>query len=196
MSSWGELPEGARATLDQEWRGVTARDLPSGAAVASAEGVVVAAGRNRVYDPVTAEDPLEGTALAHAELNALARVPHGDLGALTLWSTQRPCAMCAAAIGFVGVGRVRYLAEDPSTAARSESSFDRRDDPVWSRVAAMLFLYTGAVLRGEADGNLVRQAETDAALARAVLGLANGDRLGNRARSGEPLSDVGPTMLS
>jgi len=46
---------------------------------------------------------LQHNRLAHAELNALARIgTEAEHQALTLWSTQHPCSMCAAAapLGF------------------------------------------------------------------------------------------------
>ncbi|MFJ2576077.1 deaminase [Kitasatospora aureofaciens] len=79
-----------------------------------AAGAIVTQGRNRAYDPPGGPDPLQGTPPAHAELNALARARTGwDLATHTLWSSHRPCAMCAAAAAFTGVGTVRYLADDP-----------------------------------------------------------------------------------
>jgi hypothetical protein len=76
---------------------------------------VIAEGRNHAYDPPAGDDPLQGTPLAHAEMNALARIAtKTDLSTCTLWSTHRPCIMCAAAAEFTGVGEVRFLAPDPS----------------------------------------------------------------------------------
>ena len=90
-SSWARLPEGARQALEQQWRGVAAGGLPCGAAVVDRDGAVVASGRNRAYEAPTGDDPLEHTRLAHAELNALARVPSDvDHQTLVVWSTQHP----------------------------------------------------------------------------------------------------------
>ena len=46
--------------------------LAVGSVITDGDGRIVAEGRNRAYDPVTGTDPLEGTPLAHAEMNALA----------------------------------------------------------------------------------------------------------------------------
>lgn len=74
----------------------------------------MAEGRNRAYDPPGA-DPLQGTPLAHAEMNALAVARQDwDLGTCTLWSTQQPCSICEAACDFTGVGTVRFMAADPA----------------------------------------------------------------------------------
>ncbi|PZP40120.1 MAG: tRNA-specific adenosine deaminase [Azospirillum brasilense] len=51
--------------------------------------------------------------LAHSEMNALAqvisrRVPRERLAGATIYSSGEPCAMCAAAIFYTGLGRVVY----------------------------------------------------------------------------------------
>jgi tRNA(Arg) A34 adenosine deaminase TadA len=191
MSGWSELPPGLRAALVEQWAGIGARGLPCGAAVTDGSGTVVARGRNRAYDPVTGTDPLEGTPLAHAELNALARVSTGtEIGSLTVWCSQRPCAMCSAALAFTGFTDVRHLAEDPSPAAQGRAEFRRIDEPYWAAVSTVLFLYTGAVLRGVEDRNLGRHRKARPGLTALVLELAADDRLGLAARAGAELADA------
>ncbi|CAM5445061.1 tRNA-specific adenosine deaminase [Streptomyces avidinii] len=87
--------------------------------------------------------PLRGTPLAHAEMNALAVARTGwDLGAVTLWSTQEPCSMCAAAAEFTGVGRVRFLAPDPWALAYGHADGSGADPggQEWLLVANAMFL--------------------------------------------------------
>jgi len=122
--------------------------LPVGAVVLGSAGEVIAEGRNRAYDPPGGDDRLQGSPIAHAEMNALARVDVGaDLSTTTLWSSHRPCVMCAAACEFTGVGRVRFVAPDPSD-DRPGSDPVGVDGP-WLIVANLLFLagiraYSGA----------------------------------------------------
>ena len=151
---WNNLPAGARVALEEQWRGVAAVGLPCGAAVVDERERVVAAGRNHCYDPVgpietRLQYSLQQTRLAHAELNALARVPtNADHGRLTVWLTQHPCAMCAAAIAFVGVGSVRAIADDPSddsppaaiAATHGGVEYVALGDPFWWTVSNALFL--------------------------------------------------------
>ena len=79
-------------------------------------------------------------------MNALAAVATGtELGRLTLWSSHRPCQMCAAACAFTGVGSVSFIAPDPS----DEDSYQ---DPggietEWV-VASLLFLSGVAAYSG------------------------------------------------
>jgi hypothetical protein len=88
---WATLAEPWRQSLEQAYRTLTAGGLAVGAVIA-ADGVIIAEGRNRAYDPPGGDDPLQGNGLAHAEMNALARLPTGHhLGGSTLYSTHRPC---------------------------------------------------------------------------------------------------------
>ncbi len=120
VDSWKALPVGARVALDQQWAGLAAGGLPCGSAILSTDESIFVAGRNHAYDPPggiesRAHSPMQHTRLAHAELNAIALLTtETDHASLTLWSTQHPCAMCAAAVSFVGIGNVRFVADDPS----------------------------------------------------------------------------------
>ena len=167
---WGRLPPGARAALDEQWRGLAAGALACGAAVVDGDRVI-ATGRNHVYDQadraVVAAYPLAFTRIAHAELNALALVPSDrDHARLTLWSTQHPCAMCAAAVAFTGIGAVRYIADDPSDhgaahairAVRGGVPYASLNDPRWWVVANLLFLHTSARSHGLDAPNLHQNA--------------------------------------
>ncbi|WP_439031595.1 nucleoside deaminase [Gordonia terrae] len=83
-------------------------DHPFGALVAAPDGSVVAEGRNSVD---TDRDPT-----GHAETNVVRAVGHLDpaeLSAFTLYTSTEPCAMCAGAIYWAGIGTVVYaLGED------------------------------------------------------------------------------------
>lgn len=77
---------------------------PFGAVLASAEGEVLAQAENTVS---TARD-----VTGHAELNlvrmASGRYSERELADCTLYSSTEPCAMCAGAIYWSGIGRVVY----------------------------------------------------------------------------------------
>jgi tRNA(Arg) A34 adenosine deaminase TadA len=198
--AWDALPEGARLALEEQWRGLAAGGLPCGAAIVDAEGVV-AAGRNHAYDqegPLESRlrYPLQHNRLAHAELNALALIDTDiDHAALTLWTTQHPCAMCAAAIAFTGIGRVRFIADDPSdhelperiAASRQGVPYQPTGDPLWWTVSNLLFLYNSAALSGEGASNLGSNRERYAALVELTLELVAVDALGPAARAGTAL---------
>lgn len=113
-AAWSDLGLPGRRCLGLAWASYVAGGLAVGSVLTDAAGEIVAEGRNRAYDPPGGPDVLQGSPLAHAEMNVLAAVPEGRaLGHCTLWSTQEPCSMCTAAAAFTGVGTVRYLAPDP-----------------------------------------------------------------------------------
>jgi tRNA(Arg) A34 adenosine deaminase TadA len=168
--AWRALPEPARAALEAASRSLAAGGLAVGSAIADADGALVAVGRNRAYDRPGGPEPLQGTPLAHAEMNALAVVPTArDLAADTLWSTQQPCAMCDAAAVFCGVGTVRWLAPDPWAVA-ADVPVGREPGPTarigptdqrWLVVANALFVAGVVRTRGRAHPTAVRGAERE-----------------------------------
>ncbi|MDA8372564.1 MAG: nucleoside deaminase [Nocardiopsaceae bacterium] len=88
-------------------------DVPVGAVVLDAGGVVIGAGHN--------EREATGDPTAHAEILAL-RAASRDLGAwrlsgCTLAVTLEPCTMCAGAIVQARVARLVYGARDPKAGA-------------------------------------------------------------------------------
>ncbi|MER7750720.1 nucleoside deaminase [Kitasatospora sp. NPDC097643] len=196
---WPTLAPAARRCLElahQAWR---AGGLPVGAVLTDADGAVVAEGRNRVYDAPGGTDPLQGTPLAHAELNALARArTPWDLATHTLWSSHRPCAMCTAAASFAGVGTVRYLAADPWAEA-----VGHRGDPAavlngpaeerWvAVVAGALFLADTVRVAGPGHRTVRAALATDPPTARLALDLATHPALRRLATTTPDL----PTLLT
>ncbi len=102
-----------QAALQEGWSAFCAGNPPVGAVITSADGTVVAAGRNRRDDRGGPAGQLAGTNLAHAEVNAYAQLQPGDYRDYTLWATLEPCPLCAAAAMMMGCGQVRFLAADP-----------------------------------------------------------------------------------
>jgi tRNA(Arg) A34 adenosine deaminase TadA len=201
VDSWNVLPAGARVALDQQWTGLAAGGLPCGSAILNAEESILAVGRNHAYDPpggieTRAHSPLQHTRLAHAELNAMALLAtEADHGSLTLWSTQHPCAMCAAAVRFVGIGKVRFVADDPSddspagviVATRGGVPYEALGDPLWWTISNLLFLYNSALQKGADARNLRMNRARYPELVRLTLDLAKQDALGHSSRSGTRL---------
>ena len=209
IQAWEALPLAARVAFEEQWAGLAVGGLPCGSAIVDMNGVVIASGRNHAYDPAgtietRARYPLQHNRLAHAELNALACVAtEADHAALTLWTTQHPCAMCAAAFAFVGVGQVRDIADDPSddsppeqiVASRNGVPYQSPGDPLWWTVANVLFLYNSAVQAGEQARNLRLNHDRYPALVALTLDLARVDTLGTASRSGVALPiAIGPHL--
>jgi len=66
-----------------------------------------------MIEPRRTPGVLASTALAHAEMNALATLRLGPTDGLTLSTTFEPCLMCASAIVQFRIPRVRFAAADP-----------------------------------------------------------------------------------
>ena len=94
-------------------------EIPVGAVLVSADGVLLGEGWNR---NITEHDPS-----AHAEIVAMRqagmRLGNHRLVNTTLYVTLEPCAMCAMAIVHARVKRVVFAARDPKTGAAG-SVFD------------------------------------------------------------------------
>ena len=100
----------ARA-LDEARAAATRGEVPVGATIASAEGVLIAAAGNRSRELT---DPT-----AHAEILAIraaaAALGNERLTGCVLFVTLEPCAMCAAAIAHARIARLVYGAADPKS---------------------------------------------------------------------------------
>jgi tRNA(adenine34) deaminase len=99
-------------------------EIPVGAVVVDASGVVVGEGWNR---NIIEHDPS-----AHAEIVAMRaagrRLGNHRLAGCTLYVTLEPCAMCAMAMVHARLARVVFGATDPKTGAAG-SVFDLLADP-------------------------------------------------------------------
>jgi tRNA(Arg) A34 adenosine deaminase TadA len=152
---WREADAALLRCLELAHQSFLAGGLPVGAVIAADDGERVSEGRNRAYDPAGGTDRLQRTPIAHAEMNALAGIETGiELGGMTLWSSHRPCMMCAAACEFTGVGAVIFIAPDPSD---DDSGVDPDGiDAEWVVVANLLFLSGVAAYSGSASPVIAR----------------------------------------
>jgi tRNA(adenine34) deaminase len=106
--------------LDQARAALGSGDVPVGAIVVTAEGVVVGQGHNtreRDRNPV-----------GHAEINALLQAAEtlgtSRLDEATIVVTLEPCVMCAGAIAQAGITRVIYGAADAKAGAAGGGPHD------------------------------------------------------------------------
>jgi tRNA(Arg) A34 adenosine deaminase TadA len=101
------------AALDEARRAAERGEVPVGAVVVGANGVVLAQERNRTIE---LRDPT-----AHAEILALrsAATALGSerLTGCDLYVTLEPCVMCAGAISFARIRRLYFGASDPKGGA-------------------------------------------------------------------------------
>ncbi|WP_458245449.1 nucleoside deaminase [Streptomyces sp. MAI_2237] len=108
------IPALWRLPFELAWEAFRAGSRPVGAVLYDADGRVVAAGRNRAQETQAPPGQLAGTALAHAEINALAQLPSGRRwDGHRLHTTLEPCLLCSGALVHSHVRHVVYAAPDP-----------------------------------------------------------------------------------
>jgi tRNA(Arg) A34 adenosine deaminase TadA len=169
--AWRALDVGAARSLELAHQALLAGGLPVGSVLTDATGII-AEGRNHAYDAATGADPLERTPLAHAEMNALARLDTDrSIADLTIWSTQQPCSMCQAAIDFVGVPSLRIIAPDPSDPRRPV--IEAVDDE-WVVLATAMFLVGPIRRRGVEHPMVVANTTLEPESVRLALAATSG----------------------
>ena len=113
-----------RLALEQADLAAAHGDVPVGAVVVSADGVVLAQEHNHREDRA---DPT-----AHAELLAIREATRGlpgwRLEGATVYVTLEPCAMCAGALVNARIAKLVYGASDPKAGA-VQSLFQIGTDP-------------------------------------------------------------------
>jgi tRNA(adenine34) deaminase len=113
--SWSALPLAWRRAFERAWASWCSGSAGVGATITNSEGAIVAEGQNSVLDQPGGPGLLAGTAMAHAEMNALASLPSATCPGFTLYTTFEPCLMCSATIiGTYQSPRVAFAAYDPT----------------------------------------------------------------------------------
>lgn len=196
QTAWHDLEPPARRALELAYRSLADGGLACGAVITDAGGHLIAEGRNRAYDPPGGPDALQGTPLAHAEMNAFAAVRTGrDLADCTLLSTQQPCSMCAATAEFLEVGAVRHLAPDPWALASGQSdnavSVGPAADP-WLVTANVLFLLSIAGKAGLDHPTVVGNRELEPETTGVVLDMVADGLVGPAWTNEQSLAEVLP----
>ncbi|MEM8923837.1 MAG: nucleoside deaminase [Actinomycetota bacterium] len=113
VETWNALEGPWRTAFDQAWASFVDGNLGIGAVLVDpATGEEVAAGHNRVHEASALPRTLSGNFMAHAEMNAFAAMDRFKASGLHLYTTLRPCLMCAATSIFLNVQHVRFAADD------------------------------------------------------------------------------------
>lgn len=111
---WQTLSLPWQTAVSLAWESYCAGSLPIGAVIVAGDGRIVAQGRNSIHETESAS-PLQGSRLAHAEMNALVALSRSGIAAerCTLYSTMEPCVMCMGAIRMMRIGAVHFAGYDP-----------------------------------------------------------------------------------
>lgn len=112
---WVELDPVWRRCYELAWLSFAAGSPPVGAVVIDAGGRIVAEGRSQRGEglPVNVNGPLAGSAIAHAEMNALACLPPTKHQDKVLRTTLQSCLVCVAATMMSHLGHLEYATRDP-----------------------------------------------------------------------------------
>jgi tRNA(Arg) A34 adenosine deaminase TadA len=113
MSGFDDLDLVWQRALAQAWRAHVWGNVGVGAVLTDRTGAIIAEGRNRVSDTTGPPGRLQGTYLAHAEMDVMAQLPIGDYDHHAIWTTLEPCLLCISAAVIAHVGMVRFAAPDP-----------------------------------------------------------------------------------
>ena len=108
-----------QTVMSLAWDAYQVGTTPIGAVVLDATGRIVATARNRRHDDVAIAGQLANSRIAHAELNALAQLPHDRYEGHSLYANVEPCCLCMAAVLQSGIGTVRYGWRDGYAGAAS-----------------------------------------------------------------------------
>jgi tRNA(Arg) A34 adenosine deaminase TadA len=109
---WADLDDPWQEAFRQGWEALRTGNIPVGAVASTQDGTIVHAARNRVLDKDGPAGEIFGSALAHAEMNVLARLPFRSQRNLVLSTTLQPCLQCAAAIRLGPIATVRFAGAD------------------------------------------------------------------------------------
>jgi tRNA(Arg) A34 adenosine deaminase TadA len=101
-----------RRCVELATEAVEAGDFPFGSVLVAADGTVLAEDRNR---ELTAGDATRHPEFALARWAATNMTPP-DRAAATVYTSGEHCPMCAAAHGWVGLGRIVYVSSSEQTA--------------------------------------------------------------------------------
>ncbi len=111
---WDQLAAPWQAAIEQAWQAYCHGCVPIGAVITDAEGQIIARGRNRIYDQAAEIGRVNGSRVAHAEIDALSsfHVDYADPQSCVLYSTMEPCPMCIGALRMCLIGHLQYAARD------------------------------------------------------------------------------------
>jgi len=112
---WDALEKPWQACFELGWESMKKGSLPIGAVITNENGVIVAKGRNRIFETNGDAGEIYHHKISHAELNAIIKVSefdHPNIRKYTIYSTTEPCPMCFGAIVMANIRTIKYAARD------------------------------------------------------------------------------------
>lgn len=102
--------------MEKEWEicfdlcleSINSGSLGVAALITNEEHIVIAKGRNQLFDNDDSCNKIRNTVVSHAEINALANLPdkYRDNRNLTIYTTVEPCPMCLGALSMSCIRKI------------------------------------------------------------------------------------------
>lgn len=111
---WQSLDKPWQEAITLAWEAYKSGTIPIGAVLVDKDGKIVSKGRNQIFD-TTNRNPLAGTNMAHAEMNALfglKAMDHPHIRTYILYTTMEPCPMCFGTAVMMNIRKINYGARD------------------------------------------------------------------------------------
>ncbi|MDR0818732.1 MAG: nucleoside deaminase [Oscillospiraceae bacterium] len=115
IKTYESLEIGWKLALSEAWKSFVGGTIPIGAVILNENDDVVSVGRNMIFEEHSDSQPLCGSSIAHAEINAIAQInrsEHPDIRKYTLYSTTEPCILCFGAIVMGNIRNFKYAVRD------------------------------------------------------------------------------------
>lgn len=111
---WKDLDKPWQEAIDLAWEAYKNGTIPIGAVIVNEDGEIISTGRNQIFD-TNNNNPLAGTNMAHAEMNALfglKAINHPHIREYILYTTMEPCPMCFGTSVMMNIRNIHYGAKD------------------------------------------------------------------------------------
>lgn len=191
---WDSLSTAWQASAEMAWEACCAGCVPIGSVITGPDGSLIAAGRNRMYEPRgVGAMHVSGVPLAHAEINALLALDYGAVNAkeCTLYTTTEPCPQCAGALVMCNIRHVCFASRDPWAGAANlfhlspymaskKTRLEGPPDPLFECVLIAIqteYMVREGVRRGKSSPLARPDGVIDAMQAIVPDGVALGERL-------------------
>lgn len=111
---WNNLDKPWKEAISLAWESYKKGTIPIGCVIVNKEGEIVSKGKNQIFD-TTSDNPLAGTNMAHAEMNALLglnEADHPEIKSYILYTTMEPCPMCFGTAVMMSIRNIYFGARD------------------------------------------------------------------------------------
>lgn len=150
---WDDIKRPWRACLELAWEAYVNASVPVGAVITDERGVIIAEGRNRVFDHFIMPNRISNHPFAHAEIDAMLQISsyqNKNIRDFTLYTTCEPCYFCFGAMMINSMKHLKFAARDKvggATRLNISDSYIKKqnieiDGPDWKLEPLIIALQT------------------------------------------------------